>query len=418
MDLKTLPHSPGVYLMRDEAARILYVGKARDLSKRVSSYFAGREALSSKIPVLVSSIHHIDYIPTASEREALLVERSLIRQIQPHFNTMWRDDKSYPYVKISWNEECPSVYLTRKKQSDGAAYFGPFTNVKPIRRLLRYLWNKPLFALRPGRSHTQKNPVTPEDHQHCRQIAKEIELFFRGRFRPLQTQWEKEMKSASVRQDYERAAQLRDNLQAITHVHERVTVRQIEIADVESHVDRSRAITDLQKALNLPNPPIRIECFDISHIQGMETVASLVVFERGLPKKSDYRKFIIRTVDGIDDFASMAEVVGRRYRRLVTEGRPLPDLILIDGGKGQLSAACEALRLILGTSYKKLSIAALAKREEELFRPDHSDALRLPKDSPALLLVQSVRDEAHRFAITFHRLRRGKHLVPTPRSRR
>jgi excinuclease ABC subunit C len=413
MDLKSIPHSPGVYLMRDEAARILYVGKARDLSKRVSSYFSGRETMSSKIPVLVSSIHHIDYIPTASEREALLVERSLIRQLQPHFNTMWRDDKSYPYVKINLKDECPQIYLTRNKQKDGASYFGPFTNVKHIRRLLRHLWNKPLFALRPGRVHDDSHPMSSGELQQCRRIAQEIELFFRGRYAPLQKKWENEMKGAALQQNYERAAELRDHLAALQHIHERVTVRQIDIADVESHVDRSRAITDLQKSMNLSHPPVRIECFDISHIQGMETVASLVVFDRGAPKKDEYRKFIIRTVPGIDDFASMAEVVGRRYRRLQAEGRAWPDLILIDGGKGQLSAACEALRIILGTAYKKLAIASLAKREEELFLPDREEPIRLPKDAPALLLVQHVRDEAHRFAITFHRLRRGKHLVPS-----
>ena len=219
------------------------------------------------------------------------------------------------------------------------------------------------------------------------------------------------MADASGQRDYERAAALRDNLAALEHMRERVTVRQIDPSDVETHVDRSRAVTDLQNALDLAVPPLRIECFDISHIQGVETVASLVVFERGRPKKDDYRKFKIKTVRGIDDFAGMAEVVGRRYRRLLAEGRPLPNLILIDGGKGQLSAARGALREVLGPSYKKFALAALAKREEEIFLPEQESPVRLPKDSPALLLVQHVRDEAHRFAITFHRQRRAKRLL-------
>src|SRR5258708_11527692 len=229
---------------------------------------------------------------------------------------MWRDDKSYPYVKITLNEDCPEIYLTRKKVRDGASYFGPFTNVRPIRNLVRHLWNKRVFALRPGRTDFgSKNSRSPDEIKQCRRIAHEIELFFRGRYKPLLKQWEKEMRQASAQRDYERAAVLRDHLQALEHLQERVTVRQIDPSEVASHVDRSRAITDLQNALDLTTPPIRIECFDISHIQWMETVASLVVFERGVPKKDDYRKFIIRTVQGVDDFASMAEVVGRPYRR-------------------------------------------------------------------------------------------------------
>jgi excinuclease ABC subunit C len=412
MDLKSLPHSPGVYLMRDEAGRILYVGKARDIAKRVASYFLGKDRASVKTDVLVSSIHHIDYIPTASERDALLVEQGLIKKLQPHYNIVWKDDKSYPYVKIAWNEPCPQIYLTRRRLRDGAHYFGPYPNVRQIRHLLRYLWHKPIFAVRPGH-HTDKsqNSLSPQEVEQCRLIAREVELFFRGRYQPLMKQWRKEMEEASRRQDYETAAKMRDNLMALERMRERVTVRRIDPSEVESHVDRSRAANELQKALALPRPPVRIECFDISHIQGLETVASLVTFESGTPRKDGYRKFKIKTVQGIDDFASMGEVVGRRYRRQLMEGQPLPDLILIDGGKGQLSAACEALRLVMGPGYRKLSIAALAKREEELFLPDREQSILLPKDSPALHLVQHVRNEAHRFAVTFHRLRRAKRFL-------
>jgi len=454
MDLSSMPHSPGVYLMRDRAGRILYVGKARDLAKRVGSYFVDRKDHSAKVSALVASIHHVDYLPTESEREALILEQGLIRRLQPHFNTMWKDDKSYPYIKLTWQEDFPRMFLTRKTPRDGSIYFGPYPDVGLVRKLLRYLWKQHLFPLRPCRyEFSEKNPLPLVKAKHClyyhtkecpapcvariskvgyRQIAQDAKLFLRGNFKPLLATWQKEMKEASASQDYERAAQLRDNLSALQHMDERVTLRRIDLADVVDRVDRSRAITDLQKALDLKRPPIRIECFDISHLQGVETVASMVAFERGEPKKDDYRKFTIKTVQGIDDFASMAEVVGRRYRRLLAEKKRLPDLILIDGGKGQLSAAVSALQTViprgrwrgihgsptetLGDDDSKkvrlpFGIASLAKQEEELFLPDREEPIRLPKDSAALHLVQRVRDEAHRFAITFHRRRRAKRFL-------
>jgi len=431
MDLSALPHTPGVYLMRDRQGQILYVGKARDLAKRVGSYFIARSDHSAKVAALVASIHHVDYLPTESEREALILEQGLIRRLQPHFNTMWKDDKSYPHVKLTWKEDFPRMFLTRKTPRDGSLYFGPYPDVSLVRKLLRYLWKQHLFPLRPCRyEFSEANLLPLEKAKHClyyhtkecpapcvgriskddyRQIAKDAKLFFRGNFKPLLATWQKEMEEASKVQNYERAAQLRDNLSALEHMEERVTVRQIDLSEVVDRVDRSRAITDLQKALDLKRPPIRIECFDISHFQGMETVASMVAFERGEPKKDDYRKFKIKTVQGIDDFASMAEVVGRRYRRLLAEKSRLPDLVLIDGGKGQLTAAQAALVTILGKASPP--VASLAKEEEELFIPQKSQSIRLPKDSAALHLLQRVRDEAHRFAITFHRQRRAKRFL-------
>jgi len=431
VDLTSIPHSPGVYLMRDRSGNILYIGKARDLAKRVASYFMDRADHSVKIGALVSSISHVDYLPTQSEREALLLEQRLIQQMQPYFNTMWKDDKSYPYIKLTWGEDFPRMFLTRKVVKDGSKYFGPYPNVRLVRKLLRYLWKQHLIPLRPCRyEFSEKNPLSIEKAKHClyyhtkecpapcvqrvskeeyRHMAADAELFLRGNFKPLMAAWKKEMVEASASQHYERAAQLRDNLAALEHMEERVTVRKIDLPDVENRVDRSRAITDLQRALGLKRPPIRIECFDISHFQGTETVASMVAFERGDPKKEDYRKFKIKTVTGIDDFASMGEVVGRRYRRLLKENRTLPDLILIDGGKGQLSSAVAALKLALGRTTP--DIASLAKEEEELFLPENPISIRLAKDSPAMHLVQRVRDEAHRFAITFHRQRRAKRFL-------
>lgn len=432
MDLSAIPHRPGVYLMRDRTGQILYVGKARDLAKRVASYFMERADHTAKIAALVSSIHHVDYVPASSEREALIIEQRLINRLQPHFNTMWKDDKSYPHIKITWGEDYPRIFMTRKTPRDGSKYFGPYPNVTPVRRLLRYLWKGRMFPLRPCHfEFSEKQPLPIEKAKQClyyhtkecpapcvgriskddyRQIAHGAELFFKGDYRPLIEIWKKELKAASAEQNYEKAAELRDNVTALEHMDERVSVREIKLEDLGERIDRSRGITELQKALDLKRPPVRMECFDISHFQGTSTVASMVVFDRGVPFKEGYRKFKIKTVKGIDDFASMGEVVGRRYRRLRDEGKPLPDLILIDGGKGQLGAAMESIRKVLDSA-RIPAMASLAKREEEIFLPDRMDSIKLPKDSPALHLVQRIRDEAHRFAITFHRQRRAKQLL-------
>jgi excinuclease ABC subunit C len=431
MDLTAIPHSPGVYLMRDRVGHIIYIGKAKDLAKRMSSYFMERADREPKVAAMVAMIRHFDYIPTASEREALVMEQQLIRKLRPHFNIMWRDDKSFPWIKLTINEDFPRLFLTRKRVNDGAKYFGPYPNVRQVSSLLRYLWRSRLFPLRPCRyDFSTENPLDPAKIKGClyyhtkecpapcaNRIAKEdyqrfgqeAALFFEGRYTKLVELWQIEMREAAAKKQYERAAELRDHIVALERMGERVTFRQVELDDVNQRVGRSRSITDLQKALNLKRPPMRIECFDISHTQGVETVASMVVFERGEPKKSDYRKFIIRTVKGIDDFASMAEVVGRRYRRLKKESKRLPDLILIDGGKGQLSAAKAALIKEVGKAIPP--IASLAKRDEELFLPGLEAPILLDKDTPALHLVQAVRDEAHRFAVTFHRLRRGKRML-------
>lgn len=435
---KTLPHSPGVYLLRDVAGRLLYIGKARDLARRVSSYYHPH-GLSPKVAAMISGVRHVDYLPTVSEREALILEQKLIRQLQPPFNSLWRDDKSYPYIKLTLNEDFPRLYLTRRVLKDGARYYGPYPNAGQVRRLLRYLWKKKFFPLRPckfefseGRLppyakvasclylHTQECPapcvgkISKDDY---RKIAEKADLFFRGRYGPLLQAWETEMKQASRAMDYERAAQLRDNIATLRHMGEEVTFKRLREEDLAVRQDRARAMTELQQALSLPQPPLRIEAFDISHFQGLEPVASLVVFERGQPQKSDYRRFKIKTVIGIDDFASLAEVVKRRYQRVLNEGQKLPDLILIDGGKGQLSAAKKALAQVLsppplrGKGATVIPIAALAKQEEALYVPEKESPILLPGDSPALHLVQHVRDEAHRFAVAFHRLRRKKRLI-------
>jgi excinuclease ABC subunit C len=411
--------------MRDSSGGILYIGKAIDLRKRVANYF--RLDVEPKIRALMADVRHIDYINAAGERDALVLEQRLIKRHLPLYNVMWKDGKSYPFVKLSLNEDFPRLRLTRSRLRDGADYFGPYPNVRAVRHLLDWVWRNRLFLLRPCDIEIKEGSVyTYEKVKSCLylhtgecpapclgRVSKEdygrtverARLFFEGKNSELLSVWRDEMKEAAENLAFERAAQLRDSLEALNHIREPVTFRSVREEEVKGRLESTRALQELQAALSLPRPPLRMECFDISHIQGAETVASLVVFDRGRPNKKAYRRFIIKTVPGVDDFASMAEVVGRRYRRVKEEGLPWPDLILIDGGPGQLSAAGRALTAVTD---RRVPMASLAKRDEEVFQPGRKDPVRLPKDAPALQLLQRLRNEAHRFAIMFHRSRREK----------
>ncbi len=428
LDRRHIPHKTGVYIMYDAGAEILYIGKALDLSKRVAQYFNPNKTDDLKNQSLVPLVRRIDYVLCESEREALLIERRLINEHQPFFNVLWKDGKTYPYLKISMGEDYPRLFTTRRKVKDGGVYFGPYPKVTPIRALLRYLWKQRLFPLRPCRwnfsetrpldrrkinaclyYHTKECPapcaakISKEDY---RGIAERAVLFFKGRYADLREQFERDMKAASDALDYESAALLRDNVAALSQMGERVRVRAVEADEVGGHTARTQMVTDLQKALMLPAPPVHIECFDISHFQGHQTVASMVCFVGGKPHRDHYRKFKIRDTAGIDDFKSMHEAVYRRYKRLKAEKAALPDLILIDGGKGQLSAAQDALKE-LGV---KITMASLAKRIEEVFLPGQPESIILRLDDPALRLLQQLRDEAHRFGVAYHRLLRDKDL--------
>jgi excinuclease ABC subunit C len=427
LDRRHLPHKTGVYIMRDASGEILYIGKANDLAGRVAQYFNPHNE-NVKNQALAPLIRRIDYILCQSEREALLIERRLINENQPFFNAVWKDDKTYPYLKITMGEDFPRMLTTRRKVRDGGAYFGPFPRLAPVKGLLRYLWKQHMFPLRPCRwdfsetkpldqrkinaciyYHTRECPapcaarIAKDDY---RAIAERAVLFFKGKYRHLKEEFEREMKAASAALDYEKAAQARDNMRALGLMGERVRVRAVEADDVGGQVAATRAVTALQAALDLPAPPVHVECFDISHFQGHQTVASMVCFVGGRPNRDHYRKFKIRDVAGIDDFKSMHEVVYRRYKRLQAEKARLPDLVLIDGGKGQLGAALEALAELK----LKLPIASLAKRIEEVFVPGRAESILLPIGDPALNLLQRLRDEAHRFGITFHRSLRDKNL--------
>jgi len=427
LDRRHLPHKTGVYIMRDGAGEILYIGKALDLAKRVAQYFNPNKE-DVKNQSLAPLIRRIDYILCESEREALLLERRLINENQPFFNVMWKDGKTYPYLKLSMGEDYPRLFTTRLKKRDGGVYFGPFPRVGPVRSLLRYLWRQRMFPLRPCHfDFSEAKPLDPRKIKEClyyhtkecpapcagriskadyRAIAEKAGLFFKGRYKDLKSVFEAEMKAASEALEYEKAAHLRDNMLALGLMGERIRVRAVEADDVGGHLAATRAITDLQKTLGLAAPPVHVECFDISHFQGHQTVASMVCFMGGRPHRDHYRKFKIRDVAGIDDFKSMREAVYRRYKRLQAEDARLPDLVLIDGGKGQLGAAQGALAELK----LKIPLASLAKRIEEVFLPSRAESVVLPIGGPALSLLQRLRDEAHRFGVAYHRLLRGKSL--------
>jgi excinuclease ABC subunit C len=532
-----LPFAPGVYLYKDAAGRVIYVGKAKSLRDRVRSYFSEDKLADAKTGALISEARDIDYIQVDNEKEALALENNLIKQYMPRFNILLRDDKTYPYVKLT-HEKYPRVYVTRRLRKDGATYFGPFFPANLAHRLVHFIHRHflvPSCKVDLTRFHPKPclqyhihrclgpcvEGLTTDDAYAA--AVRDVRLFLDGRHGDLARGLRARMEAASDDTRFEQAASLRDLLATVEEMDQRQKMAAASGSDIdifacyaepplvalnlfhlrngqivdrreffwedqaefdepqffssllkqmyldqqfipaEIHVpvefeDRealeellsekrghrveirtpqrgqkrammalvetnakhsfdgrfrvlkpsSKAIREaLRDALNLPDPPARIECFDISHIQGTDKVASMVVWEDGRIKRSDYRKFIIRTVVGNDDFASMREVVTRRYSRLQKEGRPesQPLLVLIDGGLGQLHAAAEALEA-LGISDQPL--AAIAKREEIIYVYGQEDEpVVLDRFSPILHLIQSIRDEAHRFAVTFHRSRRN-----------
>ncbi len=530
-----LPLTPGVYLYKDGAGRVIYVGKAKSLRNRVRSYFSDDKLADVKTGTLISEARDVDYILVDNEKEALALENNLIKQYKPRFNILLRDDKTYPYIKLT-SEKYPRVYVTRRLRKDGATYYGPYFPANLAHRLVHFIHRHFLvpsckvdltrFHPKPCLQYHIHRCLGPcvegltTDDAYARAV-RNVRLFLEGRHGDLAHDLRARMEDASAEMRFEEAASLRDLLATVEEMDERQKMAAAKGDDVdifacyaepplvalnlfhlrngqivdrreffwedqaefdepqffssllkqlyldqqyipaEIHVpvefeDRdaleelltekrsrkveirtpqrgqkkalldlvgtnakhsfdarfrvlkpsSRAIQEaLQDSLNLPSAPARIECFDISHIQGTDKVASMVVWEDGRMKKADYRKFIIRTVIGNDDFASMREVVTRRYARLQEEQRAMPGLVLIDGGLGQLHAAADALEAI-GVINQPL--ASIAKREEIIYVYGQEDEpVVLDRFSPILHLVQSIRDEAHRFAVTFHRSRRN-----------
>jgi len=482
-----VPHKPGIYLMRDRFGTVIYVGKARDLRKRVSQYFQSsrRMGWDLKFNALVEAIHDFDFHVVRSEPEALLLESKLIKEFHPRYNVSFRDDKRFLMVKVNLNDPIPRFVFTRIKTDDGARYFGPFPDSSALRSTLNLARQK--FNLRGCR------PLTPteRDYKHCLyahlkfctapcinnvtrgQYLEQVKAacnFLAGECAEMSGQLEVEMKKASADQNFERAAQLRDLIRDLRYMAKKTEKFERMPYSLPPTIDPERDLAELAKVLDLPAPPRRIEGFDISNISGTFAVASLVSFKNGRPDRANYRRFKIKSVEGQDDFASMAEVVRRRYTRVLNEskvqlaatkqsegGSPkskedggeaipqalqelvddvsaatkrrggrdslsdasaaavrerrasgeiskrgalnLPDLILIDGGKGQLNTACAELKKL---GLEEIPIIGLAKEFEEIYQPGESKPLRLSHDTGALKLLQRVRDECHRFANTYN----------------
>jgi excinuclease ABC subunit C len=532
-----LPESPGVYLWRDADGTVLYVGKAKRLRSRVRSYVNPDQLTSIRTLALMQQAASLDTIVVPSEAHALILEANLIKEYRPKYNIALRDDKSYPYIKVTITEPFPRVYVTRQLVNDGSRYFGPYTDVGAMRRALNVV--KRIFTVR---SCTYDLPRTAPDRPcldyhigRCKApcvllqsqaeygaMIDEVILFLDGRADEVIRRVKERIQLAAESLDFERAAEMRDVLQHLERLEEPTVVMEFEGGDrdvigyardgadacvtwlrirggkllardhqffenindetdaavlqaflagpyriatertrellvpfdledreiVEESLDGAKLhapqrgprrelvdlatqnarhlleearltgdetderagdpIYELQRQLGLQRVPRAIVCFDISHAQGTDTVASCVWFQNGRPYRAEYRKFKVRDVQGVDDFASMREVVTRYFRRRLDEAKSIPDLVLIDGGKGQLSAAHDALEsLNLGT----LPLISLAKREEEIFMVGRPESLRLPRRSPALRVLQQARDEAHRFAITFQRKRRAMRTV-------
>jgi excinuclease ABC subunit C len=465
-----VPHKPGVYLMRDRFNRVIYVGKARDLRKRVGSYFLPSKLAQAdlKTRAMLDATWGFETHTVRSEAESVLLEGKLIKEYRPRYNISFRDDKRFLVVRVDLSEEWPRFRLARFKKDDGSRYFGPYAHAGALRQTLNFM-RKKFGVLTFGRgspterelkSATYQVPVRLSEinaEQYRERVLQACE-FLEGKSREMIATLEEEMRKAAKKMDFEKAAELRnmiDDLRSTTR-----PMRRFTRGSLPSSIDPMANVCELAHALQLPQVPRVMECFDISNISTTHVVASMVCFRDGVPDKDNYRRYRVRTVDGQDDFASMAEVVRRRYSRVLVEARDansdvaefsqenaadalarisrhpegseansrdpgaqpqdnstgfldsarndtsfvavrLPDLIIVDGGKGQLSAACRELQRL---GLHDLPIIGLAKEREEIYRPGRALPLQLPMDSGALRLLQRIRDEAHRFANAYHQL--------------
>jgi excinuclease ABC subunit C len=423
--VKQFPTTPGVYLMKDALGRVLYVGKAKNLRNRAGHYFTRAAAEDPRTADLVKLIADIDFVPADSEVDALLMEARLVKDIQPRFNVELKDDKSFPYLQIRIREDFPRVEFTRTPRRRGVKLYGPFTSAKSLRYAMRVLQRLFKFRtcsldiaeddqrwrwFRPCLLHSINQCTAPcnfrVSKEDYRKQIRSLRMVMEGKKERLIREMEKEMEEASAALLFEKAARLRDDINALKQLGLRGDVDR----DAQPQVfpiDPRKGLAGLRKVLGLTRTPRTIEGVDIAHLGGSDTVASLVQFIDGLPFKPGYRRFRIRSVQGVDDFASIREVVSRRFRRLQREEQVFPDVLLIDGGKGQLSAAQEAFRVL---GIEPPSLLSLAKREEEIYRPGADEPLRLSRHAAALRLLQYVRDEAHRFAQHYHHILRRKKL--------
>jgi len=482
-----VPHKPGVYLMRDRFNRVIYVGKARDLRKRVSSYFLPSKLAQAdlKTRAMLEATWDFETHTVRSEAESILLEGKLIKEYRPRYNVSFRDDKRFLVVRVDLSEEWPRFRLARFKKDDGSRYFGPYAHAGALRQTLNFM-RKKFGVLTFGRgapterelkSSTYQVPVRLSEisaDQYRERVAQACD-FLEGHSREMISTLESEMHKAAEKMDFEKAAELRNMIEDLRSTTR--PTRRFTRGSLPSTIDPMADVQALADALRLPDAPRVMECFDISNISTTHVVASMVCFRDGVPDKNNYRRYRVRTVEGQDDFASMAEVVRRRYSRILLEARDanpetaefsqedalealercrattsvarpmdgkrgacptvsrrfekqtlnvqrptsnaqsteerfpapvrLPDLIIVDGGKGQLSAACCELQRL---GLHDLAIIGLAKEREEIYRPGRALPLRLPMDSPALRLLQRIRDEAHRFANAYHQLLMKKRI--------
>jgi excinuclease ABC subunit C len=412
--LNALPNKPGVYLFKDKNGVIIYVGKAKSLRKRVASYFKARPEIKNSI--LLDRLYDIDYSVTGSELDALILEDELIKKYKPRYNVALRDDKAYPFLKLTVKEEWPRLFLARRKENDGALYFGRYQGgmVRAVVRLI-----KKLFPIRWCRETPLKKREQPCLYHHIgscaapcignisredyRSLVQGITLLLEGKMEAAVEKLKSEMGRSAAAQDFERARYFRDSLRLL----EKMMEGKADLARTPS-VRGVAAVAELQKILKLKKAPMRIECFDVSNIQGSNIVGSMVTFLGGLPLKSDYRRFKVRSVaEKPNDVQAVYEVVKRRYAGSLAKKMELPDLVIVDGGAAQVSFGKKALQ---EARHPLLPVIGLAKREEEVYFPGGKKPLRLPRRSPSLQLLQRIRDEAHRFAVVFHRERRRKSL--------
>ncbi len=417
-----VPDKPGVYIFRDKFGKVIYVGKAVNLRRRVSHYFHLSRALRAdpKLRSLINSINSWECFTVKSESESLILESRLIKQYAPYYNILMRDDKRYFLVKINLNHTYPKLSLVRIRKNDGANYYGPFPHGGVLKQTVNFLSS--YFKLRlcnvhePGendRKHCMEARVKACCEPCIQKVTKDEYLekvnnllkVLSGNIDDVIAALEKEMYEFAKKQKFEKAAERRDMVKNIKETFGKSN-RSFRYSKTLTESDKS-AVDALQKALGLKKSPILIEAFDISNLSDQIAVASMVCFKNGKPYRKKYRRFKIKTVEGIDDFSMMNEVIKRHFKRKFDENIKMPELLMVDGGKGQLSSALKALTEV-GTP--AFPVIGLAKKREEIFLPGKSEPILLDKTDPALKLLQAVRDEAHRFAITYNREIRLKRI--------
>jgi excinuclease ABC subunit C len=432
--VREFPSEPGVYLMKDASGVVIYVGKAKNLRARAGSYFLAAAAQEIRTAEWIHEIADIDFMLCRSEVDALLTENRLIKDIQPRYNKDLKDDKTFPYLMITTHEDFPRVEVTRTPKAKGAKLYGPFTSAGQLRGALQVMQR--VFQFRTCSLDIEEDdprwklfrPCLLASIEQCtapcnlriskedyRRSIRRLQTFLDGGSERLISQMRQEMREASSKLDFERAARLRDEIQLLENLGDRGEIDTHAQPEV-FYIDPKKGMRALKKVLSMDKEPRVIEGVDIAHLGGQDTVASLVQFLDGLPFKPGYRRYKIQGVDGIDDFRSIHEVISRRFRRLHDNQESFPDLLMIDGGKGQLNAALAAFR---DQDIEPPVMVSLAKRDEEIFRPGEKEPIRLGRESFALRLLQFVRDEAHRFAQHYHHILRNKStLEPEARGRK